>query len=148
MAKNVLLEIIIALLVLLFLYAGVTKAMDYNFFATQLLRSPWINGYAGYIAWVVPAFEILIAIMLLLGGNFRKFALFAYAGSLIVFSIYITAVLLSGEKVPCSCGGLIQNLSWPKHILLNLSFAVLAVIAILLQRNKSGIEHINYSYQN
>lgn len=141
MAKKITLEILVFLMVVLFLYAGVSKLMDIHFFEVQLIRSPWIGNYNTILAWSLPIFEITISVLLLIGGRLRALALYAFGLSLVVFSTYISVVLISGQKAPCSCGGLIQKLTWPQHIILNVSFVVIAMIAIRLNtKTKKEIE--------
>jgi hypothetical protein len=52
-----------------------------------------------------------------------------------IFTIYIGAIMAGFFiNVPCSCGGLIQSLTWGEHLLFNLFFIALAFIAIVLNR--------------
>ncbi|WP_461789462.1 MauE/DoxX family redox-associated membrane protein [Pedobacter sp.] len=145
--RKIIIEILVMAMTVLFLYAGITKLMNIHFFELQLKLSPWISNFNRILAWALPSFEIAIAVMLLIGGKFRTLALYCFGSSLLVFSIYISVVLISGRKAPCSCGGLIQKLSWTEHISLNLSFVVISIITLqLIIQEKASIQTSKSSY--
>jgi hypothetical protein len=52
--QTIVVEIISALLVLLFMYAAVTKLLDYQTFKFQLAKSPFITQFSAIIAWTLP----------------------------------------------------------------------------------------------
>ncbi|MNK92879.1 Methylamine utilization protein MauE [compost metagenome] len=118
--------------ILLFLYAAMSKLMDYQEFKVQLSQSPILMDYAAVLVWLVPVVEIVIAIMLafkktMLPGMFAAFGLMA------MFSVYILMILYSGERIPCSCGGLLEKMSWQQHLVFNIVFVVLGIVGIVLQ---------------
>ena len=128
-------DIITALLIVLFVYASVSKFFNYTQFIVQIGPSPLIGSYSGIIGWLIPATELLIVLMLTV-KNTRFYGLLLSLFLLIVFSGYIAAMLLSGTHLPCSCGGLINNLSWKEHLLFNLFFIVLSTIALLFEEKE------------
>jgi hypothetical protein len=129
--KPVLMDIISALLILLFVYAASSKLFDYTQFKMQLERSPIIASYAGIIAWLIPTVELTIAAALTV-KNIRLYGLYASLFLLFIFTFYIGGMLLSGIHLPCSCGGIIQGFGWGQHLLFNLFFMALSVIGIIL----------------
>lgn len=138
-------EIISFLLVFLFVYAACSKLLDYKLFENQLKLSPWINSFSEQLAVGIPIMELVIACLIVVPVS-RTIGLYLFAGSMIVFTIYIILVLNSGLHIPCSCGGLIQHLSWPQHIAFNTAFVVLAVIALYLQlKPKHRLDHTERS---
>ena len=54
----------------------------------------------------------------------------------LTFTIYIAAMLLSGSDIPCSCGGVLEEMSWGTHIIFNCFFVALSAWGIYLQRKK------------
>jgi hypothetical protein len=52
-----------------------------------------------------------------------------------IFTVYIGCMLLFAPDLPCSCGGIIRQLSWKQHLLLNLFLLVLAGIAVRVHRS-------------
>ncbi len=124
-------DIICGLLIVLFVYAASSKLFDYTQFSTQLGRSPLIASYAGIIAWLVPTIELIIAGLLTIRVT-RITGLYASFILLLTFTLYIAGMLLLGENLPCSCGDVINTLSWKQHLVFNLFFMALSIVGILL----------------
>ncbi|KXO01109.1 hypothetical protein LS48_01135 [Aequorivita aquimaris] len=119
------------LFVLLFVYAAVSKALDFETFSVQLAQSPLLSAYAGIIAWAVPGLEILIAILLTI-PKYRIPALYAAFTLMVMFTAYIYIILNFSEFIPCSCGGVLEKLSWTQHLIFNIVFIILAGVAVFL----------------
>lgn len=130
-------EIICFLLILLFVYAAFSKLLDYPVFRIQLRRSPIISHFP-FLSWLLPGVEIITAIMLTVKIT-RLPGLYASLILLILFSIYITLLLLFSKHLPCSCGGVLKQMSWQQHLLFNISFIALSIVGIMLQRKYQRI---------
>jgi hypothetical protein len=104
--------------------------MDFPSFNAQLAQSPLITGFSGWIIWIVPSLEILIAILLSI-DRLRIHGLYASFSIMIMFTAYIIAILNFSEFIPCSCGGVLQHMSWKTHLAFNISLVALAAFAIL-----------------
>ncbi|MHA7830179.1 MAG: MauE/DoxX family redox-associated membrane protein [Flagellimonas sp.] len=118
------------LYVILFIYAATSKLWDFHQFKIQLGQSPVLTAYADWVAWLVPLTEYILAFLLLWKVTRAK-ALYASLGLMTMFTTYIILVLSFSDYVPCSCGGVLEDLGWTEHIVFNLLFVVLAVIAIV-----------------
>lgn len=134
-------ETFIALIISLMLYAGISKMADPALFAFQLQRSPvtLVNGNAHLLSWALPIAEICTGAAML-SSRFRKAALCTFIVMMAVFTGYIIYLLASGLKLPCSCGGLISQLSWHQHLLLNITFIAMGLLGIMWMRPRS--QHI------
>ena len=124
------------LFILLFLYAAISKVLDYETFTVQLAQSPLLSAYAGIVAWLVPGVEIIIALFLVF-ERFRILALYAAFTLMVMFTAYIYIILNYSDFIPCSCGGVLEKLSWTQHLVFNLVFIILAGVAVFFtaQRN-------------
>lgn len=135
--KQVIIECIAALLILLFLYASVSKFLDFKTFVDQMNNQPLPKSWTPFLVWTIPLAEIGISTTLL----FEHTRLLGFWASLILmslFTVYTALVLLHFfPYVPCSCGGVIHNLTWPRHLLLNLFYTTLAVLGINLRHRKN-----------
>lgn len=133
-----LLTIIKLLFILLFGYTATSKLIHLGQFEEQLGRFPLIHSHASFIAWAVPTVELVVAGLYMI----HRFFLMVLYGSLslmIVFTGYILTVLLFGENIPCSCGGIVSSMGWKTHILFNSLWIALAVLGIVtLQKVKNG----------
>ncbi|WP_127338358.1 MauE/DoxX family redox-associated membrane protein [Flavobacterium cupreum] len=130
--KSTFVYLICLLFVSLFIYAAVSKILDYENFRVQLAQSPLLSAFARYVAWGVPAFEILISI-LLLSEKWRTVGLFSAFGLMVMFTTYIYIILNFSSFVPCSCGGVLEKMTWNQHLVFNLAFIILGGIAALVQ---------------
>lgn len=129
--KSLIVEIICLLYILLFIYAAVSKILDFQNFLVQLGKSPLLSVYAWWLSWSVPFLELIIVLMLLL-QKYRTFGLFAALCLMSMFSAYIFIMLKFSSFVPCSCGGILEQLDWDSHLIFNLFFVLFATIAIEL----------------
>jgi uncharacterized membrane protein YphA (DoxX/SURF4 family) len=118
----------------LFVYASVSKLLDFENFQIQLGQSPLLSAFAGWVSWGVPIVEIVIALLLLV-PKFRLVGLFAAFSLMVMFTSYIFIILNYSSFVPCSCGGILEKMGWTEHLLFNIGFVILALIGILLQKN-------------
>jgi putative oxidoreductase len=134
--KQVLIECVCASLILLFMYASVSKFLDFHRFIDQMNNQPLPNSWTPFLVWFIPLVEIAISGLLLFEYT-RLLALYASLVLMTVFTIYAGLVLLHFfPYVPCSCGGVIQNLTWPQHLILNFFYTALSILGIIQQRRK------------
>lgn len=132
---NTAILIICTLIMMLFVYTAVAKLLDYSNFRFSLTESPFIAPFAGLLAWLLPTIELIIAIMVMLpvlrlAGLYSSFVL------LFLFTVYIAAMLLIGAEMPCSCGGVLEEMSWPVHVVFNSIYVLLSALAIWLMKRK------------
>ncbi len=130
-SRAIIIEVICGLFILLFMYAAVSKLLDVEKFRVQVGQSPLLTRMAGFVAWFIPAMEILISIMLTIGRT-RLVGLFASFGLMVMFTAYIVAITQFSEHVPCSCGGVLQKLGWTEHLVFNIGFVILGALAVIL----------------
>ena len=135
--RQILLEIIVSLLVLLFLYASISKLLDFRTFIKEMNNQPLPNSWTPFLVWFIPCSEITLSLALI----FERTRLLGFYGSLVLmglFSGYTIIILLRAfSYIPCSCGGIIKRLTWRQHLVLNLFFTGLSIAGIILQRRKS-----------
>ncbi len=132
--KSTLVEIISSLLVILFIYTGLNKMLDYHTFKFQLGRSPFVQPIAGFVAAILPTGELLVAFALIFKQT-RLLGLFASLFLMALFTGYIYIMLHYSYDLPCSCGGVLAALSWKDHLIFNSGFTLLAMIGVILQSN-------------
>lgn len=122
--------------ILLFTYAAVSKILDFENFQVQLGQSPLISAFAGWLAIAVPAIELIIAVGLMF-PKFRFIALLSSYTLMIMFTAYIYIILNYSESIPCSCGGILEDMGWTEHLWFNIGFVVLAVVAMIFEETKT-----------
>lgn len=132
-ARELIMDITVYLFIVLFMYTSASKLFTIKAFASTLARSPLIGDLNFALAWMIPVIEIIISILLII-PSLRKTGLWASFLLLIAFTIYLVYMVFSGIKLPCHCGGVINALTWPQHIWFNISFIVLAVIGLKINK--------------
>lgn len=131
MKNETCLRIIVLLFVFLFIYAAVSKVIEYQEFEAQLGKSPLIMRFSSLVAPSVPLLEVGIAFLLLFPRTLL-IGLFAFYTLMLIFTGYISFILLFSPFVPCSCGGILNSLGWTEHLIFNAVFVLLSIVAVAL----------------
>lgn len=132
MKRTIILEFIAFLFVMLFVYAALTKAFDYEKFTVQIGQSPLLTGFGNVIAPLIIVTELVTAALLAF-HRWRLIAFFSCFCLMTAFTTYIVFILQFSSYVPCSCGGVLEKLGWTEHLIFNAAFVVLAFSGIILQ---------------
>lgn len=132
--RKLIINIISLLFILLFVYAATSKLLDFETFQIQLAQSPLLSAYAGMVSVLVPSIEILIALLLLI-PQFRVRVLYGAFTLMVLFTTYIFIILNFSDFIPCSCGGVLEKLSWTQHLIFNVVFILLVIVAIFSNSN-------------
>ncbi|GHN02271.1 hypothetical protein WSM22_37600 [Cytophagales bacterium WSM2-2] len=129
--KETIIEIISCLFIALFIYTAVSKLIDYTKFRVEIGKSPLLTSFAPWVAIGIPVTEIIVAVLLSL-KSWRLIALYASFTLMMTFTAYIIAILQFSEFIPCTCGGVLQNMTWNQHLVFNIVFILMALVGILL----------------
>ncbi len=124
-------DLISLLFIILWTYAAENKLVDVEQFKFQLGRSPYLENYAIIVSRTLPIGELLIALSLIF-PNTRKAGLYASFFLMFLFTGYIYSMLHFSYYVPCSCGGILNDLSWEAHFVFNVVFTLLAAAGVML----------------
>jgi len=143
MKRTTIIETIIFLYAILFLYTGISKLIDYSAFKETVADSPILAPIAKPVAWGLPWVEFAITILLII-PRWRLKGLYLSIILIFLFTVYVIGLLMFDEKLPCSCGGILQQLSWPQHLIFNTVFILLAIWAIVLQRREKKARQLNW----
>jgi hypothetical protein len=133
--RTTIIETILVLNVILFLYTGISKLMEYNEFKEQLADSPILGFASTPIALLLPWVEFAIVLMLIV-PRWRLKGLYASFTLMVLFTAYIIGLFIIDKELPCSCGGIIALLSWKQHLVFNGIFILLNGLSISLQKRE------------
>jgi putative oxidoreductase len=135
MKKNLIIEIISGLLILLFVYTAVSKLLDYTAFKNTLSKSPLMDGKAGLVALALPITEILVSVLLFIPRT-RLWGFYSSAALMSVFTLYLAYMINFVPKLPCSCGGVLKQMTWNQHLWFNIFFLAISVAGLVLERKR------------
>jgi len=134
--KTLIIEIIAALFILLFVYTAITKIMNRERFSAVLSQSPLIGTTATILSYLLPIVELAIVLFLFI----PSLRVWGFASSLflmLIFTFYITYMIFFTPTLPCSCGGVLAQMTWRQHLVFNIFFTALAGIGLRLSlKNK------------
>lgn len=116
---------------LLYIYTGFIKLLDTNRFYSGLTQSPLIpQSLTGIVVYTVPIAELIIAVLLLYPRS-RKAGFYLFFLSMFAFTLYVAVILFYTRHVPCTCGGIIEQMGWNAHLVFNSVCTLLALLCIL-----------------
>jgi hypothetical protein len=134
--KTLIIEIIAALFILLFVYTAVTKLMNRERFSAVLSQLPLVGTASTILSYLLPIVELTIVLFLFI----PSLRVWGFAGSLLlmlIFTFYIIYMIFFTQHLPCSCGGVLEKMTWMQHLLFNIFFTSLASIGLRFSlRNK------------
>ncbi|OMP80131.1 MauE/DoxX family redox-associated membrane protein [[Flexibacter] sp. ATCC 35208] len=136
MKRSLLIDVAAVLYMSLFIYAALSKLSKFELGREQLTLMPLIGSQAMLLAWLVPATEIAISILIFLPQT-RKIGFYAATLLMVSFTVYIIYIIRKAQSLPCTCGGLLEMLSWPQHLFFNIAFILLGVTALIFMRMSS-----------
>lgn len=147
--KGIIVEAICLLYIFLFVYAAVSKLLDFENFQIQLGQSPLVSAFTLYLSWFIPSIELVISILLIIPST-RRAGLTASYFLMVMFTAYIFIILNYSSFVPCSCGGILEKMNWTQHLVFNFVFISLALLALCLQfyKKSSGGLRMTLSMQH
>ncbi|HMK25597.1 MAG TPA: MauE/DoxX family redox-associated membrane protein [Chitinophagaceae bacterium] len=135
MKRSLIIEIIGSLLILLFAYTAISKLLDYTAFKYTLSKSPLMDGMSGLVALALPITEGLVAVLLFIPRT-RIWGFYSSVALMSVFTLYLAYMINFAPKLPCSCGGVLKQMTWNQHLVFNIFFLAIAVTGLVLERKR------------
>ncbi len=136
MIRKLPIELITALFVILFTYTPLSKILDVDTFRKQMLNQPLPDVLKQNLVWLVPVSEITTSIFLIikpvrLCGFVLAFLL------MLAFTLYVGLILANTfAYIPCSCGGILNTLSWKAHFIFNIVITLLALAGVIIEQKR------------
>ncbi len=130
-------ELFTYLLALLFLFTSLNKIFDMHHFVRQMNNQVFPKPISSLLIVFVPLIEI-IAVILLLRIKTRLKGLRLSLGLMSAFTIYVGLVMFRVfPRVPCSCAGVFNQMSWPQHFIFNIAFTLMAATALFISKKQN-----------
>ncbi|WP_372490023.1 MauE/DoxX family redox-associated membrane protein [Chitinophaga sedimenti] len=101
--KNIL-EVCCFLIFFLFIYVALNKIIYYETFVEDLGRQPILEPRKYFLSILIPASEILFAI-LIISERGRRVGLIGAVVLMSFFTLYVIYVMSFNSYWPCACGG-------------------------------------------
>lgn len=124
-------EIIVVIIATLWLYAAVSKLINFSQFQDAMKKQPFPQALQAILIYGLPPVEILTGMLLLIEKR-KLTGLYLSAILFIAFTAYILLIIFKFfGHIPCSCGGLIEKMGWVFHFWFNLFFLTLTGVSII-----------------
>ncbi|MGF7080448.1 MauE/DoxX family redox-associated membrane protein [Mucilaginibacter sp. UYCu711] len=140
--NKTILDIIIFLLIILWVYSASSKLLDFGHFKVQMSAQTIPLWMAKGLVYTLPPLEIVTGILLLNKGTLT-IGLYLSAIMMAIFTGYVGLVILHFfNRIPCSCGGVIAFLGWNVHFLFNLFYLLLTIwgtYIVYRERRSQGV---------
>jgi len=131
-------QISVNALIVLWIYTAGSKLMAFGAFERQLALQPFGPVINSILVYVLPAIEIFTAVLLTVKKT-KKTGLVLSAVLLTIFTLYVILVVVGYFiKMPCSCGGVLEFLSWKAHLVFNIFFLTINLYALYQNKFKKG----------
>jgi uncharacterized membrane protein YphA (DoxX/SURF4 family) len=139
MKKTKIPEIVSFLVSLVFIYTGFSKYFNLDLFIHSMRSQPFPGWLAVLLIKILPAFEIIIAFLLLYPGT-RRLGLYGAAILALAFTFYSWTAFfhLFSVHSPCPCGGMFSSFSWKQHIVFSTILLFLLVFSLTLAIKKQN----------
>lgn len=135
MRRKLAIEIISSLLLLLFAYTALSKLLDHTSFKEVLSRSPLIGDKAAVTSLALPITESLVSVLLFIPRT-RLWGLYGSLALMTGFTLYLAYMLYYTPNLPCSCGGVLKQMTWNQHLVFNIFFLLLSLAGVVMQRKQ------------
>jgi hypothetical protein len=122
-------EVIAGVFILLFTYTAINKLVAPKGLAYVLKKTTALPNFANELSYIIPITELAVCVLLFIPA-LRRRGLLASLGLMILFTVYIGYMLLTVSNLPCSCGGVLRELTWMQHLFFNLFFTGLAAYGL------------------
>ncbi|WP_370632929.1 MauE/DoxX family redox-associated membrane protein [Mucilaginibacter sp. UR6-11] len=125
--------LITALLIILWLYASLSKLFHFSNFKDSMSIQAFPAWLGKILTIVLPVIELTIVALLMvpatrLAGMCCSFLLMC------MFTLYIAgAVFKLYRRMPCACGGLFNKLNWREHLNVNIILTIISLAGILCE---------------
>jgi hypothetical protein len=100
-----------------------------------LSRSPLIGGKAVVVALALPIAEGIVAGLLFFPKT-RLWGLYGSSALMIMFTLYLAYMISFTPHLPCSCGGVLKQMTWRQHLIFNIFFLMISLTGLVLERKR------------
>ncbi|KKO92449.1 hypothetical protein AAW12_04930 [Sphingobacterium sp. Ag1] len=118
----------------LWIFVAYNKFSDFNGNMDAMLRQPLPRPLAIVLAYLIPTSEILAAVLIGIKST-RLIGFILSSLMMLAFTGYVGLALLHvwSDELPCSCGLIIQ-IGWKSHFILNIYLTIICIWPYILAR--------------
>ncbi|WP_333889127.1 MauE/DoxX family redox-associated membrane protein [Sphingobacterium siyangense] len=122
--KNIISELIIFILILVWAYTFASKIFDFDTFYRQIKGAYLLSAGGSVLPYILQGVHIGIVI-LLINKNWRILGLLTSLSVLTFYTAYLIYILKFAPSIPCSCIAVVRGMNWNDQLYFN--FIALAI---------------------
>lgn len=139
-ARNIVSELIIFILILLWAYTFASKIFDFDTFNRQINGAYLLSSGGPYLPYILQAIHLGIVI-LLIKRNWRGFGLLTSLSLMVIYTAYLIYILKFAPSIPCSCIAVFHGMNWNDQLYFNFIASAINLIGLITYSSFSKAPH-------
>lgn len=128
--KNIISELIIFILIILWAYTFSSKIFDFNTFNRQIKGAYLLSAGGSVLPYILQAVHLGIVI-LLIKKNWRRLGLITSLSVMVIYTAYLIYILKFAPSIPCSCIAVIRGMNWNDQLYFNFFALAINIIGLI-----------------
>ncbi|MGE6397366.1 MauE/DoxX family redox-associated membrane protein [Chryseobacterium scophthalmum] len=128
--KNLIVETIMFILIILWAYTFASKIFDFDNFNRQIKGAYLLSAGGSVLPYILQALHLGIVIMLL-NKNWRRLGLLTSLSVLTIYTAYLVYILKFAPSIPCSCIAVMRGMNWNDQLYFNFIALAINIIGMI-----------------
>ncbi|WP_153848398.1 MauE/DoxX family redox-associated membrane protein [Sphingobacterium paramultivorum] len=128
--KNLITELIIFILILIWAYTFASKIFDFDTFDRQIKGAYILSAGGSVLPYILQALHLAIVIMLI-NKNWRRLGLLTSLSVMVIYTAYLIYILKFAPSVPCSCIAVVRGMNWNDQLYFNFIALAINIIGLI-----------------
>lgn len=128
--KNIVSELIIFILILVWAYTFASKIFDFDTFNRQIKGAYLLSAGGSVLPYFLQVVHLGIVI-LLLNKNWRRLGLLTSLSVIILYTVYLIYILKFAPSIPCSCIAVFKRMNWHDQLYFNFIALAINIIGLI-----------------
>ena len=128
--KNIISELIIFILILIWAYTFASKIFDFDTFNRQIKGAYLLSAGGAVLPFVLQAIHLVIVITLR-NKNWRTLGLLTSPSVLTIYTAYLIYILKFAPSIPCSCIAVFRGMNWNDQLYFNFIALSINIIGLI-----------------
>jgi hypothetical protein len=129
-AKNIISEVIVFILILVWAFTFASKIFDFDTFNRQIKGAHLLSSGGSILPYALQAIHLGLIIMLL-NKKWKKIGLLTSFCILSLYTGYLVYILKFAPSIPCSCIAVFRGMNWNDQLYFNFSVLAINIIGLV-----------------
>lgn len=138
--KNIISELIIFILIILWAYTFASKIFDFDTFYRQIKGAYLLDAGRSALPYILQAIHLGIVI-LLINKHWRGLGLLTSLSVIVIYTVYLIYILKFAPSIPCSCIAIFKGMNWNNQLYFNFIALAINLIGLITYSSLSKAPH-------